>query len=70
MAMPSNLNAAQKRLSNAQARKRRAALGPPLRLDDATLYAVSYVGPGDQPETEAYARAVSGRLSVEMLEAR
>ena len=70
MAMPSNLNAAQKRLSNAQARKRRAALGPPLRLDDAAPDAVSVVGPADQPEVEAFVRATAGERGVDMLEAQ
>jgi hypothetical protein len=64
------LSDAQKRLTAAQARKRRAALGPPLRLDDAAIATASVVGPADMPEVEAFTRATAGERGAALLEAR
>lgn len=66
--MPSPLNASMKRLSAAQARKRRQDLGPPLALTPADLDVLSTVGPTDQAEVMAFVRSVAPR-GVAMLEA-
>lgn len=67
--MPSDLTAAQRRLSAARARQRRLALGPPLAVDDATLDTLSTVGPADMPEVTAFVRATAGQRGIDMLEA-
>jgi hypothetical protein len=66
--MPSPLNASMKRLSTAQARKRRQDLGPPLALSDADMTVLSNVGPTDQGLVTAFVRSVAPR-GVAMLEA-
>jgi hypothetical protein len=57
-----------KRLSTAQARKRRQDLGPPLALSDVDMTVLSNVGPTDQAEATAFVRSVAPR-GVAMLEA-
>jgi hypothetical protein len=68
--MPSPLSTAQKRLTAAEAKRRRAALGPPLTLSAADLDILSNVGPTDQAEAQAFARAVAGGRAVDLMEAR
>lgn len=68
--MPSRLAAAQQRLTAAQARKRRQALGPPLTLTDADLDVLSTVSATDQPEAQAFARSVAGQKAVDLMEAQ
>lgn len=58
------------RLTAAQAKRRRLALGPPLSLSDADMTVLSNVGPTDQPEVAAFVRATAGQPGVDMLEAR
>lgn len=64
------LRDAQRRLTTAEAKRRRAALGPPLTLSDVDLAVLTNVGPTDQAEALAFVRAVAGPRAVEMLEAR
>lgn len=65
--MTSPLASAQKRLTSAQARRKRAALGPPLDVD---IEQASAVSAADQPEALAFVRSVAGGRAVQMLEAR
>jgi hypothetical protein len=67
--MPERLSAAQQRLTAAQARRRRADLGPPLTLSAADLIVLTNVGPTDQAEAAAFARDAAGSRAVDMLEA-
>lgn len=67
--MPSPLDASQRRLNAARARKQRSALGPVLTLSDADLDVLANVGPTDQAEAAAFVRAVAGQRAVDMLEA-
>jgi hypothetical protein len=67
--MPERLTAAQQRLTAAQARKRRADLGPPLSLTSADLDVLTNVGPTDQAEAVAFARDAAGQRAVDLLEA-
>lgn len=68
--MPSRLTLAQGRLATAQARRRRAALGPPLALTDADLDVLATVGPTDQAEAGALVRDAAGPKGVDLLGAR
>lgn len=68
--MLSPLNASMKRLSTAQARKKRQDLGPPLTLTPADLDVLTNVGPADMPEVTAFVRAVAGERGVALLGAR
>lgn len=63
------LRDAQRRLTATEAKRRRAALGPPLALTDADLTVLTNVGPTDQAEVAAFVRAVAGQRGVELLEA-
>jgi hypothetical protein len=67
--MPSKLTQAQRRLSTAKARQRRAALGPALQLDDATLDTLAVVGPADVPAAEAFSRDAAGQKAVDLIRA-
>lgn len=68
--MPSSkLATAQQRLTAAQARKRRAALGPVLALTDVTLDAAAKVDEHDLPTVEAYVRDLAGARGVDLLNA-
>ena len=68
--MPSRrLTLSQLRLTAAEARRRRSALGPPLALSDADMAVLTNVGPTDQPEVTAYVRATAGERGVALLEA-
>ena len=67
--MPSRLAQAQRRLTAAQARKRRAALGPALNLDDRTLDTLSTVGDADVPAAEAFSRDAAGEKAVDLIRA-
>lgn len=60
---------AQRALDAARARRRRAALGPPLDQSDADLTARSEVGPDRLAEIEAFVRDASGQAGVDMLRA-
>lgn len=62
------LSDAQRRLTAAQAKRRRQELGPPLALSDADMTVLTNVGPTDQPEVEAFVRATAGQRGVDMLE--
>lgn len=64
------LGDAQRRLTAAQAKRRRQELGPPLTLSDLDMTVLSNVGPTDQPEVTAFVRATAGQRGVDMLEAR
>jgi len=67
----SDLNAAQRRLTAAQARKRRQQLGPPLQgLDDAALDALSAVSAVDMVTVEAMVRDAAGQRGVDLLRAK
>lgn len=70
--MPRNaaLTAAQQALSAAESRRRRAALGPPLQLDDAALDALAEVGPHDLPGVEAFIRDAAGEFGVALFRAK
>lgn len=63
---PSALSTAQKRLTAAQARKRRAALGPPLDVD---IEQASRVSAADQPEVLAFVRSCAGQKGADLIEA-
>lgn len=67
--MSSPLTAAQKRLSRAKERAKRAKLGPALNLTPADLDVLANVGPTDQAEAVALARAVGGSRAVDFMEA-
>jgi hypothetical protein len=67
--MPSRLTQAQRRLSAANARKRRSALGPALQLDDRTLDTLATVGPADVPAAEAFSRDAAGQKAVDLIRA-
>lgn len=64
------LSDAQRRLTAAQAKRRRQELGPPLTLSDADMNVLTNVGPTDQAEVTAYVRATAGERGVALLEAR
>jgi hypothetical protein len=69
--MPSKkLTEAQLALSAAQARQRRAALGPPLSQTDADLLALAEVSPHDLTEMEAFVRDAAGQFGVDLLRAK
>jgi hypothetical protein len=65
--MSERLTTAQARLAAAQARKRRADLGPPLTLSAVDLDVLTNVGPTDQAEALAFARDAAGQRAVDML---
>jgi hypothetical protein len=67
--MPSTLAQAQKRLSTAKARQRRAALGPPLDVTDQQLDALATVGEADVPAAEAFSRDAAGQKAVDLIRA-
>lgn len=64
------LTAAQRRLAQAQARQRRAKLGPPLDVGDQALDALADVGPSDLPAVEAFVRDAAGQFGVDLLRAK
>jgi hypothetical protein len=70
MPTDSKLAEAQARLSAAEARKRRAALGPPLQQSDADLDALSDVGPHDLGAAEALIRDAGGAFGVALFRAQ
>ena len=61
--------AAQRALNAARERKRRAALGPPLAVDDAGLDTLSTVYPADLAAAEALIRDAAGETGVAMFRA-
>ena len=67
--MPSKLAQAQRRLTTAKARQRRAALGPPLDVTDQQLDAMAVVGPSDVPAAEAFSRDAAGQKAVDLMRA-
>lgn len=68
--LASKRTAAQQALNAAEARRRRAALGPPLQLDDAALDALAEVGPQDLGAVEALVRDAAGPFGVDLLRAK
>lgn len=68
--MPSDLTAAQRKLTAAKARQRRLAAGPPLSQPSSTLDAISQVSEHDLGAVEAFVRDAAGQVGVDLLRAR
>ena len=67
--MPDDLTTAQRRLNAARARRRRAALGPPLQQSESDLTTLSAVGPADLGSIEAFIRDAAGQAGVDLFRA-
>lgn len=67
--MPSDLDQAQARLNRARDKQRRQKLGPPLRVDDASLDVLSVVYPADMPAVESFIRDAAGEQGAAMVRA-
>lgn len=64
-----DLSDAQRRLVAAEARKRRAALGPALDQSDDDLARLARTGPERLAEIAAFVRETAGEMSVALLNA-
>lgn len=61
--------AAQRELDAARERRRRAALGPPLSQDAASLALIAEAGPQDIGAVEAFIRDAAGPRGVDLFRA-